>query len=90
MIDLDDSQMILQVDRQARNLSALSGARLEREIAQIHKRAEALFIARGAGDIEAFLAADAIVTRLRSLIANHRRRAESDRLSRVRDGERPR
>ena len=89
MIDVDDSETLIELDRQAKNLSALSGARLEREIEAIRQRAVAGFTASGDDDLTAWFSADAIVTRLRALVANHRRRAESDRLSRVRDGERP-
>lgn len=85
---IDDSQTILELDRQAKNLSALGDVRLDRELAKIHKRAEALFISRGDSDLEAFFAADALVQRLLSLIACHRRRAESARQARDHDGER--
>lgn len=80
MIDTDDPETLLEIDHAAKNLSALAdGPRLERAIAQIHKRAEALLIARGASDVEAFFHADAIVMRLRGLIAHHRRRRDRSR-----------
>lgn len=82
MIDVDDAETLLEIDRAAKNLSALDdGPRLERAIAQIHKRAEALLIARGASDIEAYFAADAVVTRTRALIAMHRRQCAGRRAS---------
>ncbi|MBG0801265.1 hypothetical protein IYW40_07185 [Methylocystis sp. H4A] len=73
MIDCDDPEMLVELLRQAENLAVLNDTRLERELAAIHERAIAQFIAGGATDIEAFFSADAIAARLRSLVANRRR-----------------
>lgn len=74
MLDIDDAEMFLEIDRQAKNLANLGDARVERELAATHKRAEALFIARGETDFEAFFHADGIVSRCRAMVANHKRR----------------
>ncbi|WP_156824832.1 hypothetical protein [Methylocystis rosea] len=73
MIDVDDPATLVELFRQAENLAVLNDARLERALATIHERTIAQFIAGGTTDIEAFFSADAIVARLRSLVANRRR-----------------
>lgn len=79
MIDIDEQ--ILALDKQAKNLSVLDDVRLERELAKIHKRAQTLLNARGESDLEAYFAADNIVTRVRTLIAMHRRLCAGRRAS---------
>lgn len=76
MIDTDDPETLLAIDRAAKNLSALSDTRVERELAATHKRAETLFLARGETEFEAFFHADGIVSRCRAMVANHKRRME--------------
>jgi hypothetical protein len=78
MIDIDqNTDLLLLADRQAKHLANFPDDRLEREIEAIRKRAEALFLAKGADDIEAWLGADSIINRLRVLIDNRRRQREA-------------
>jgi hypothetical protein len=75
MIDIEaNTELLLFVDRQAMNVANLSDDRIERELQAIHDRAFAALVAGGEDDLEAFIAADAIVERARQLVANHRRR----------------
>lgn len=88
MIDANDPAMILVLDRRAKSLSGLAdqGA-VERALADMHKTAEAAFLALGQSDLEAWLAADALIGRHRSLVASYRRTGaarEHDREARER------
>lgn len=60
-----------------------------RALAAMHKKAEAAFIAQGQSDLEAWLATDALVGRLRSLVESYRRMGaarEHEREARERQG----
>lgn len=74
MINVDDPDISVALFSRAVQLAQLDDRRLEHELKQMQENAAAAFIASGESDLEAFFAAEGLVTKLRGLVARQRDR----------------